>query len=426
LVLKLFFGTKSGQKRDKHAFGDSNPQSKKKMSKNQILLSFKPAQLCRGKEWYVYYHVMHPQKMKFERFRIKINRIQTKRERTKFAEALISEINQRLYSGWNPFYREKRTVQIIPAEVRAVESSIPEVKRKSITIVNGMKKFFAVKELELRPDSVRSYKSYIKTFNDYLIQNDLTEISVLDWNKSLANEYLEHEYISKNLSNKTFNNYRTFYRILWNWFKDQEYAELNPFENIKTKTQGEKNRIVVKSQLREQIKEHLEMNDPQFLRVCMMVFHCLIRPKEIANLKPRDFSLKNQTIFLSGQFTKNKKARVCTIPNVLMPIFADWDFNGAKNDEYIFGTDFKPGHTPVCARRFAKKWDKVREALKLGPEIKLYSLRDSGIIQMLNDGISPEEVMKQADHYSLDQTTIYAKHANPEGSIQIKSRSSEF
>lgn len=399
------------------------------MSKNQILLSFKPAQLCRGKEWYVYYYVMNPTSLKMERFRIKINRIQTKRERTKYAEALISEINQKLYSGWNPFSKNIQPQKLVPVQVEIQQEVKPlesAAVNNSISIVKAMQRFFSIKELELRPDSVRSYKSYITTFTNYLKEKNLSEITIKEWTKSMANEYLEFTYVSKNLTNKTFNNYRTFYRILWNWFKDQEYTDSNPYEAIKTKTQNEKNRIVVKSQLREQIKEHLELNDPQFLRVCMMVFHCLIRPKEIANLKPRDFSLKNQTIFLSGQFTKNKKDRICTIPNVLMPIFADWDFNKAKNDEYIFGKDFKPGQVPVCARRFTKKWDKVREALELGPEIKLYSLRDSGIIQMLNDGISPEEVMKQADHYSLDHTTIYAKHANPEGSIQIKSRSSEF
>jgi integrase len=58
--------------------------------------------------------------------------------------------------------------------------------------------------------------------------------------------------------------------------------------------------------------------------------------------------------------------------------------------------------------------------------MKLYSLRDSGIIQMLQDGISPEEVMKQADHSSLEITTIYVKHANPSGSEQIKKKGSKF
>ncbi|MCP4178429.1 MAG: hypothetical protein GY756_11740 [bacterium] len=56
----------------------------------------------------------------------------------------------------------------------------------------------------------------------------------------------------------------------------------------------------------------------------------------------------------------------------------------------------------------------------------MYSLRDTGIIQMLNDGISIEEVAKQADHHSLEITSKYALHANKEASEKIKNRSSKF
>jgi integrase len=58
--------------------------------------------------------------------------------------------------------------------------------------------------------------------------------------------------------------------------------------------------------------------------------------------------------------------------------------------------------------------------------IKFYSLRDSGIIQMLEQGISAEYVRQQADHSSLDMTTIYSKHARPEGIEQIKHKIKGF
>lgn len=58
--------------------------------------------------------------------------------------------------------------------------------------------------------------------------------------------------------------------------------------------------------------------------------------------------------------------------------------------------------------------------------MKLYSLRDSGIVQLLQDGVSPEEVMKQAGHSSLEITTVYVKYANPGASEQIKNKASVF
>jgi len=58
--------------------------------------------------------------------------------------------------------------------------------------------------------------------------------------------------------------------------------------------------------------------------------------------------------------------------------------------------------------------------------IQFYSLRDSGIIQLLKDGISPKEVMELADHSSLEVTNKYVKKARVEASEVIKRKSSGF
>jgi len=77
-------------------------------------------------------------------------------------------------------------------------------------------------------------------------------------------------------------------------------------------------------------------------------------------------------------------------------------------------------------RDVGKRWDKLRKELNLPMEFQFYSLKDSGIVQKLQDGISAIDVRNQAGHSSLEQTNQYAKYANPEGSEQIKNRSSEF
>ena len=51
---------------------------------------------------------------------------------------------------------------------------------------------------------------------------------------------------------------------------------------------------------------------------------------------------------------------------------------------------------------------------------QFYSLRDTGIIEMLANGISPNEVKEQADHSSIKITNEYLKHANPKGIDSIK------
>jgi integrase len=63
--------------------------------------------------------------------------------------------------------------------------------------------------------------------------------------------------------------------------------------------------------------------------------------------------------------------------------------------------------------QYVKVWDKMRRSLKLPQEMQLYSLRDTGINNMLKAGIDPLTVMQAADHHDLSMTTRYANHADP-------------
>lgn len=377
------------------------------MSKNQNLLGFKPAELHEGKEWFVSYYVLNPATEQLHRKKIKLNRIKSITERRKFANKIIQDLNKQLYAGWNPF----------------LEESAP---RGFTNLKSVLETFYRSKERELRAASLRSYRSFIDTFIKWLDETGRESIFSAKLSKLDALEFMEYLYNVKEVQNKTWNNYKSFFSNISNWMIEHKYMAVNHFAEIKKKTQATKNRVVIEHEDRLRIYNHLHDSDFDFLIVCQLVFSSLIRPKEIANLKPCDFNLKNQTIFISGTFAKNHQDRISTIPDSMMPLLKKWNFNNAASNQYIFGTNLLPGSKPVDSKRFAKKWEKLRRELKLNKEMKLYSLRDSGIIQMLNDGISIEEVRKQADHSSLEMTTIYTKHASPNGSEQIKSKNSGF
>lgn len=373
----------------------------------QSLLTFKPAQLSSGKEWFVYYYVTNPVTEKLVRKKVKINSIKGITARKKFANQLINEINQKLYSGWNPFLEETAPRGL-----------------KDIHLVLDI--FLKSKKRELRSDSVRSYQSFVDNLKEWLISRGFKTMYTAKFNRVHAVDYMDYLYNEKEVSNVTWNNYLRFCRLLFTWMIEHQYCVENHFQSIKKKRIGEKQRIVVPEDTRLKIRNHLEYADFDFLIVCLLVFHALIRPKEISNLKPSSFNLQNQTILVEGSYSKNKKDRLITIPDSLAHDLKRWNFGGAAENEYIFGKGWKPGKHKNDSRNFSKKWDKLRKLIGMPVEMKLYSLRDSGIIQMLNDGISPEEVMKQADHSSLEITTKYAKHANPEGSAQIKERGTSF
>ena len=69
-------------------------------------ISYIPARLTEGKEWYVSYYVIYPPTGQMRRKRIKINRIKSATLRRKMARRLIVDINLKLDKGWNPFIEE--------------------------------------------------------------------------------------------------------------------------------------------------------------------------------------------------------------------------------------------------------------------------------------------------------------------------------
>ena len=70
----------------------------------------------------------------------------------------------------------------------------------------------------------------------------------------------------------------------------------------------------------------------------------------------------------------------------------------------------KPAAKQIPEAKMRKTWEKMRAAVKLPVEMQLYSLRDTGINNMLKSGIDPLTVMQHADHHDLSMTTRYANH----------------
>lgn len=380
------------------------------MSENQNLEwkpAFKPAQLSTGTDWFVYFYAMDPVTGKLKRKRIKCNHIHSTAERKKYAKHIIEEINQKLYAGWNPF---------LETEARNGLTKIEVV----------LDKFLRAKKKELRDNSMRSYNSYVFTFKEYLKSEQMIDTFSININNAHAVNFMNYIYDEKDVSANTFNNYRNFFKLLWNWMIANNYASSNIFDKIQRKKAQEKERTIIPENIRTKIKNYFKENDYDMYIACTLVYHTLLRPKEVTYLKPSDFSLKHQTINISAEAAKNHKARKTTIPDNLVQDIFQWNFGGAGEQQFIFGTDWKPNTQPINPRRLAKKWDKMRKALKLPMNYQLYSLRDSGIVALLKDGVSPDEVMKQAGHSSLEITTIYARHFNNTGSEEIKEKASEF
>lgn len=338
------------------------------MSDPRDLMKYSPAQLHEGKCWYIDFYAFHPWSKKLKRKQIKFNRIKSLLERRKYAQRVVQELNIKLSNGWNPF----------------LEQEAPKSSYYLTTAINS----FLNDKREARPDTIRTYKSFLNLFKDWAFKKYGEEVYVISINSSQAVEYMEDTW-NKNISARRFNNYLGFQRLFFNWLIEHNYSKSNPFLKVKKRKTAEKIReMEISIEDRKTIRDYLKAHNKRFLAMVYLAFHSLIRPKEIVYLKGRNIDLEKQAVLVDGSFSKNHKDRVATIPNVMIDLMKEIMMD-IKHDEYIFSKRFMRGNVMIDSREITRYWSSLRQTLELKKEIQFYSLRDSGIIQKLRDGLNP-------------------------------------
>lgn len=355
-----------------------------------------PAYLHKNKSgWLIEYYAYNPVTEDLERKRIKLNTLRKRcTTATQFkmqAAEIVRAINNKLAGGWSPFGESENS-------------------RYYTKLQDVMQLYIAEKSKELRPDSMRSYKSFCHIFGEWCNKNT-PDIQCVIFNRVLAVRYMDYCYNERKVSARSYNNQLKMARALFSWAVEKCYCKENPFELIKTKREEEKKRILIPQSVRHDIKAYFDEKNPNYNIVLQLIFTSLLRPTEICRVQIQQIDLENRYIYMQGDKTKNRHHRYAYLSDELCerirPII-----DGKPKDYYLFGIGYIPKRTPISSKMFRKDWDKMRKELKLPQEMQLYSLRDTGINNMLKAGIDPLTVMQAADHHDLAMTTRYANHAD--------------
>ncbi len=347
-----------------------------------------PAELHELKTWRIVYYAIHPETGKLARKAIKCNRIKNLSLRRAFAKKMCSEINEKLASGWNPFLEQ-------------------ECGKGFTKLVDALHTFKEEKNRELREDSTRCYNSYVKTLDEWLTKRNESNILSISFSKQHALDLLTDIYIKNKVSNRTYNNYLTFFRTLFNWMIEREYCKVNHFTKLSKKKNEEKRRDVIPADIRVKLENHLRANDQPFLCVSLLCYGCLIRPKEILNLKSGDFLMKDQIVRIPANVAKNGKSRDVAMPDYVAAEILQLGLDKIPSDHYVFSDKFRPGKTKKNTRDIGRYWQNLRDTLNMPKNISFYSLKDSGITDMLDAGVPTKVVQHHADHSSIAMTEKY-------------------
>lgn len=346
--------------------------------------------------WQVEYYVFSPVSNQMERKRIRLNNLRrhcrTLKEFNIQAANIIQTINNQLAGGWSPFGESENI-------------------RYYTTLDDLMCLYIEEKQKELKPDTLRSYKSFCNIFGKWC-KDIVPNCKCIQFNRTLAVRYMDYVYMERKVSARGYNNQLKMARALFAWAVQKCYCKENPFEHLKVKREEEKKRVLIPTETRLKIRNYYAEQNPNYLIVLELVFTSLLRPREISRVQIKQVNLKEHYIYMPADKTKNGHHRYAFLSEELCNMIAPL-IEGKNSEWYLITQGYVPGKEQMDSKRYRKTWDKMRNILKLPQEMQLYSLRDTGINNMLKAGIDPLTVMQAADHHDLSMTTRYANHADP-------------
>lgn len=174
------------------------------------------------------------------------------------------------------------------------------------------------------------------------------------------------------------------------------------------------------------LKYYLQEKNEHYLLACYVLFYCFVRPKEMSNILISHISLERQTLYIPADSAKNRQDGVVTLPKKVIELMIKLKVLEKPGQWYLFSDGFEPGEKFRDAKMYRDFWTtRVRKDLKFPEKYKFYSLKDTGITEMLKKHKSIT-VRDQARHSSILMTDLYTPHDLQEADVLIKNHETEF
>ena len=352
---------------------------------------------------YVEFYAFDPEQGRLRRKRIKTNRVKGVVKRRQYVRDLIKRLGDQLKRGWNPWIAKDISELYVFEDV--VERYMAHIDKM---FGSGY----------YRKETYNGYRSYLKILKEYA-QKVKPIYYVYQFDRTYCVEFLDYVFIDRDNGAQTRNNYLQFLRLFSGFMVEKGYLKSRPTEGIApiSKRLYKKERTVIPASTVSKLADYCKEHDRHFLLACYLLYYCFIRPVEMTRLRVQDFCLKSGTITIPAECSKNKQRQTVTVPKKVLKYALELGIFSAAGQDYVFSDWLRPGPNMIDPKIFRDHWAKLRKPLHLKREWKFYSLKDTGITEMLDSKLASIEVRDQARHSSLAITEIYTDHrseANPE------------
>lgn len=367
-----------------------------------------------SKQWYVEYSCRDPYTERMIRQRIYegFNELLTPSERYSHAERLIQGIIKKFESGDFPFEKEKVTYkdELIYAQAAARYG----IERKgTVSVRTYLSEFLRQKKASVNEKSYQTYRSKCRIFCEWLEAHGYIDKPLLHITHDIICQYLTHLAVDQKLSRLSIDKYAQIIRTFFDYLlKNKKCIHENPVHDIpRLGTVKDQAAKPIPKQPRKILMNAIALEDPQLFLVCQLEYYCAIRPNECRMLLVKDIDLENKVIRVRNEISKNKRTEIVNIPNQLYQYLIKHKINQWPNkDDYMFSKNGKPGKTPLGKNNFRSRFNKHRKRLGLPDDYKLYSLKHTGGVSLVQAGVDPWQLQQHFRHKSVTTTENYIKN----------------
>lgn len=364
------------------------------------IISYSYPKLHTGKEWYIGFNAFDPASGTMKRKKIKINHIEKITERRRFASGLIYRLSQKLENGWNPW----------------IESENSNAYHTFKEVCDNYRNYLIKRynDDNLRLATMRSYISRLNMLEKWNKSREVPITYIYQFDRLFISKFLDYIYIELDNTVCTHNHYLVWLGNFSSYLTEKMYLSTKPTEGMQTIRKSKSTPSKTRKNLKEadiiRLRDYLTDRNKSFLLACYLLYYTMIRPREMSFLRIQYIHLKKQTIFVPGEISKNRKDAVVTLPAKVIHLMLDLQIFDYPGDYYLFSKDFKPGTQYRSPKHFGDYWVRyVKEKLKFPKTYQFYSLKGTGITNMLHNCKDVLSVRDQARHSDISTTNIYAE-----------------
>lgn len=358
-----------------------------------------------SKRWYVVFYAWDITEERLRRRRLfePINRRKTVQERLSVSTYVINMVNADLLAGKTLGHEENVTheINVNISKMKLVEALEFVANEKKAT--------------EHRESYYRGFNILATNWKEWLEYEQRDDFLVRLIKRTDLIAFFRFLKV-KNLSNKTYNNYRNNLSTALNFLSKLEpkLFKVNPASVIETLPVISRKHAAFNDKQVKLIKAECQVKGyHQLLLFIQFIYYTLSRPNEIIQFRLHHIDLERDRIFIPGDVSKTRFDEYVGISAHFKKVIQESGIMDYPGNYFVFGSSGKPGE-----KRYASAdpmWRRNNQVLKstglyeLNDNFSLYSYKHSGAISLYEATKDIKLVQLQCRHKTLNQTSEYLR-----------------